>query len=194
MNYDLKPLIYFSAIVTHCFGCVVTVIADNNPLGLNRGSQVQTVVTQDLTRLDLPFNLSHGGRFPSMDQSLALTAGFYTLSHSAISHLWTQIYWGRYDTLIAKTLTIISVTLFDLSTVALLLADAWLHEEWHRAVMNHWGISSFNDVYYLDLFAEMIAVSHVDDRDLVRLKQKYPAEQQLVLKLERDNFFSRKNV
>ncbi|MAE18895.1 hypothetical protein CMK12_08210 [Candidatus Poribacteria bacterium] len=206
MSYDLKPLIYFSAIVTYCFGCAVTTIADNNPLRPNHDSQVQTVVTRNLATLDLPFNLSHGGRFPSMDQSLALTAGFYTLSHSAIGHLWTQINWGRYDTLIEKTLTIISVTLFDLSTVALPLADAWLHEEWHRAVMNHRGISSFNDIYYLDLFAEMIAVSHVDDRDLVRLKQKYPAEQirlseagiegeqQLVLKLERDNFFSRKNA
>ena len=52
----------------------------------------------------------------------------------------------------------------------------------------------------------MIAVSHVDDQDLVRLKQKYPAEQirlseagiegeqQLVLKLEKDNFFGRKNA
>ncbi|HIO07558.1 TPA: hypothetical protein EYN09_11650 [Candidatus Poribacteria bacterium] len=90
--------------------------------------------------------------------------------------------------------------------MALPLADAWLHEEWHRAVLNHRGISSFNDVYHLNLFAEMIEVSHVDDQDLVRLKQKYPAEQirlneagiegeqQLVLKLEKDNFFGRKNA
>jgi hypothetical protein len=58
MNYGLKPLIYFSAIVTYCFGCAVTTIADNNPLRPNHDSQIQTVVTRNLATLDLPFNLS----------------------------------------------------------------------------------------------------------------------------------------
>ena len=50
-----------------------------------------SVVTGELTIIDLPFNLLQGGRFLSMDQSLAITTGIYALSHSAIGHLWTQI-------------------------------------------------------------------------------------------------------
>jgi hypothetical protein len=61
--------------------------------------------------------------------------------------------------------------------ITLPLADAWLHEEWHRAVLSNRGIASRNDVYNLDLFASTIAVSHLRDEDLVRLKREHPAEQ-----------------
>ena len=111
-----------------------------------------------------------------MDQSLGVTAGIYALSYSAIDHLWTQINWGRYDTLIGKSLASGSIILFNLFAMALLLADAWLHVEWYWLVLNPRGINSVNGVYHLDLFAEMIAVSYVDGQELVRLKQKYPAE------------------
>ncbi len=61
---------------------------------------------------------------------------------------------------------------------------------------------SYNDVYDLPLFAETIAVSHVDDADLIRLKRDHPADQvrlsaagieaqnEFVTALEKDAFFS----
>jgi hypothetical protein len=51
----------------------------------------------------------------------------------------------------------------------------WLHEEYHRAAVGRRGINSFNDVYKLQMFSN-IAVSHVVDEDLVRLKREHPAE------------------
>ena len=82
------------------------------------------------------------------------------------------------------------------------LGDAWLHEEWHRAVLGRRGISSFNDVYNLPLFSDSIAVSHVRDAELAQLKQNHPAEfvrlsaagieaqYEFNLELEKDRFFS----
>jgi hypothetical protein len=54
---------------------------------------------------------------------------------------------------------------------------AWHHEEWHRAVLSARGIGSFDDVYRLQLSAEVTNVSHVRDDDLVRLKAEHPADQ-----------------
>lgn len=67
--------------------------------------------------------------------------------------------------------------LFDLFGGLLPGGDAWLHEEYHRAVMGNRGIDSFNDVYRFNLAASTIAVSHVSDSALVRLKATHPAEQ-----------------
>lgn len=148
----------------------------------------------DLPLLDAPYNLAHGVRLPSMAQSLAVSEGFYELSHGGIQRAW-----GR-----RKTLGRLSVGAFDLLLAYYLPGgDAWLHEEFHRAVMGNRGIDSFNDVYRFDLDAETIAVSHVDDADLVRLKAEHPAEQVrlgvagiegeylLVQRLEKNRFLGR---
>ncbi len=120
----------------------------------------------DVPLLDAPYNIRHGLRAPSMQQSLALTEGFYEASHAGIQAAWGKHKWlGRG-----------SVALWDYFTIALPLADAWVHEEFHRAVLGNRGIDSFNDVYKLDLSADAIAVSHVKDGDLVRLKSEHPAE------------------
>jgi hypothetical protein len=42
--------------------------------------------------------------------------------------------------------------------------------------MGRRGVSSFNDVYRLDVDAAWIAVSHVKDADIVRLKRDHPSE------------------
>jgi hypothetical protein len=146
----------------------------------------------DIPVLDAPYNLARGVRGPSMAQSLAVTESFYELSHLGIQGLW-----GRH-----RSLARLSVGLFDILVASYLPAgDAWLHEEFHRAVMGNRGIDSFNDVYDLDFGAETIAVSHVDDADLVRLKAEHPAEQArlgvagiegeylLVQRLQRNRFF-----
>ncbi len=145
----------------------------------------------DVPLLDAPYNIRHGLRAPSMQQSLALTEGFYEASHAGIQAAWGKHKWlGRG-----------SVALWDYFTIALPLADVWVHEEFHRAVLGNRGIDSFNDVYKLDLSADAIAVSHVKDEDLVRLKSEHPAEQVrlgvagiegeylLVQRLEANRFF-----
>jgi hypothetical protein len=146
----------------------------------------------DLPLLDLPYSVRFGARAPSMQQSLGVTAGVYDVGHRAIERAWGT------HTLLAKT-TITSVDLFG---IAIPGADAWLHEEWHRAVLGNRGVNSQNDVYLLNLDASTISVSHVTDEDLAAMKREHPAEfvrlkaagiegeYSLVTRMEREHFYN----
>jgi hypothetical protein len=78
--------------------------------------------------------------------------------------------------------------------------EAWLHEEWHRAVLSRHRISSYNEVYEFNFFSSTISVSHVDDNGLVRLKRDNLADmvrlseagieaQYYAIKISRENYF-----
>ena len=165
-------------------GSPSTVAPDSRPPGLR----------VDFPLLDLPYNAGNGGRAPSMRQSLAITTATYEAAHLAIQEAFgSRRKLGRF-----------AVVLFDYASsieLPLPLLNAWLHEEFHRAVMGRRGIDSFNDVYLLRVGADAIAVSHVRDEDLVRLKARHPAEQvrlssagaeaetQMVLELQKNRFF-----
>lgn len=145
--------------------------------------------------LDAPFNLGEQHAWPSMEQSLTLSKDFYQLSHYGIEKVidpyadgWPG-FWGR-----------LAFFTFDgLISVRLPLGNAWLHEEWHRAVMSNREVSSHNGVY--DHFGSLIPVNHVTDEDLIRLKKDFPADQirlaeagmegehQLGLRIEMDHYF-----
>src|SRR5688572_24886583 len=111
----------------------------------------------DLPLLDVPDNFAFGYRAPSMQQSLALTNSFYPLAHAGILRALSD----------HRLLSRFAVLGFDLLATWLPPGEAWLHEEFHRAVMSSRGISSYNGTYDLELFAEIIAVSRVRDDDLV---------------------------
>jgi hypothetical protein len=142
--------------------------------------------------LEAPYNVKNGARFPGMQQSLAITTDFYELAHAALGRIaprhpnWTKA----------------GIVVADYLLSAVPLGDAWLHEEWHRAILGNRGIDSRNDVWNLrNVFSEAISVSHVRDEDLARLKTDQPAdfirlkaagiegELALVSRLEREQFF-----
>jgi hypothetical protein len=145
----------------------------------------------DLALVDAPYNVAHGLRAPSMAQSLAVSEGFYEAAHAGIQRAF-----GPH-----RTMSVVAIALFDTFGGLLPGGDAWVHEEFHRAVMGNRGIGSFDDVYRLNLAASTIAVSHVRDEDLIRLKASHPAEQVrlgaagieaenlLVGRLEQNRFF-----
>ena len=120
----------------------------------------------ELPLIDLPFNLSDGYTAPSMQQSLDVTKDLYQYSH----YKFAQWFDSRP---LARTLSTVG---FDIVSLWLPFGAAWLHEEWHRAVMSKHGIDSYNEVYEFPLFEETISVKHVKDEDLIRLKQEYPAD------------------
>lgn len=145
----------------------------------------------DFPLIDLPYNTSDGYTAPSMRQSLMFTKDFYQYSHRALNaHFADQ-----------PGLGVLSIIGLDVLMMWAPPGDSWLHEEWHRAVLGQYGIDSDNDVYNLPLFADTIAVSHVDDADLVRLKRNHPADQirlsaagieaqtEFVVALEKDAFY-----
>jgi hypothetical protein len=141
--------------------------------------------------IDYPFNWSDGYTAPSMQQSLHITKDVYQYSHYKLAQ-WYD------DRPVARTLSVIG---FDAVSLWLPFGAAWLHEEWHRAVMSRRDISSFNEIYEFPLFAETISVKHVKDEDLIRLKREYPADMvrlhaagieaqyELNFALEKDRFF-----
>src|SRR4051812_20375302 len=102
-------------------------------------ARVDTVsaVRIDLPIIDAPYNVAHGLRAPSMSQSAAVAEGFYEIAHPAIQRAW-----GTHT-----KLANLSITLFDIFGSTLPGADAWMHEEFHRAVLGNQGVGSFDDIY-----------------------------------------------
>lgn len=149
----------------------------------------------DAPLVDAPYNFDSPA-YPSMQQAVRFSSAAYQMLHWGVGHLvnpyrpgWKG-FWSR-----------LAFLGFDALAASFPLFDAWTHEEFHRAVMGYRGISSYNDVYDLNIGASVIAVSHVDDDDLVRLKRDHPAdmvrlpaagvegELQLALNLEKQAFF-----
>jgi hypothetical protein len=152
----------------------------------------------ELPLVDAPFSVRGGLSFPSMSQSLWIAGDAYTLMHVGLSKIASP--WD--DGGSKRWLGILLVASADLLTLAVPPFLAWQHEEWHRAVMANRGIDSFDDVYRFQIFASSIAVSHVKDEDLIRLKAEHPADlvrlgtagiegnYELAYHLERQAFFA----
>ncbi|MEP6495669.1 MAG: hypothetical protein ABJF01_23500 [bacterium] len=148
-------------------------------------------VRTDIPLLDAPYNLTNGGRGPSMAQSLAVGEGFYELAHPAIQRAW-----GTHT-----KLADLSLVLFDTFGSLLPAGDGWVHEEFHRSVLGSRGVNSFDDIYKLNLLADAVNVSHVHDADLIRMKADHPTdyvraeaagiegENQLIEQLEKNRFY-----
>lgn len=121
----------------------------------------------DLPLADAPYNFDNGGRFPSMYQSLAITRDTYAVSHG--------IFGLAYESHPIASLLASGVN--DMFLLAFLPgADAWVHEEGHRAVMGQYGIESYNEIYKMQIMSETVSVSHVKDEDLAWLKARHPAD------------------
>ncbi|MDH5443949.1 MAG: hypothetical protein OEY52_00240 [Gammaproteobacteria bacterium] len=147
----------------------------------------------ELPLADYPFNGIDGYTAPSMQQSLNITKNFYQYGHYKFDEWYADDPTGR----------MLSIVAFDVITTWLPFGDAWLHEEWHRAVMSHRNVDSYNEVYDLPLFADTISVKDVRDEDLVRLKADHPADMvrmhaagleaqnELNFSLEKDQFFNK---
>lgn len=143
--------------------------------------------------IETPYNFEDGFSFPGMSQSLFITAGVSKVSHQLIYDSFSEN-----NSFFRLTVLIV----WDYFLFALPGGPAWLHEEWHRAVMGQYGIESYNDVYNFDIFAESIVVSHVKDEDLAWLKENHnpdmvrlgeagnEAEIELVREYRRDSFFN----
>lgn len=119
--------------------------------------------------VDVPFNFAgRGYSFPSMQQSLNLSKDFYQLGHYAIEEALS----GK-----KRWIRILTEIGFDVFSTWLPLGNGWMHEEWHRAVLSRRNFASYNDFYNFPIFSNIIAVSHVQDADLIALKRDHPAEQ-----------------
>ncbi len=155
--------------------------------------------TVEIPIIDLP-DMDNGRlRVPTMQQSLDVSSAFHETGAVALQRSFGQHERrGKWAVGIFDFLT--------LGVVPLPFSDIWLHEEWHRAVLSSRRIGSRNDVYDFDVAADSIAVSHVRDEDLIRLKRDHPEDQvrlqeagiegelMLMQRLQKDHFFGRSNA
>ncbi len=158
---------------------------------LTYGAGAAAAPVLELPLADYPYNWTDEYRAPSMRQSLELSKDFYQLAHHELDQTFTNHPAWRF----------VTTSIFDVLAIWLPPGSAWVHEEWHRAVMGRRGIDSYNDVYDFKIFAESISVSEVRDEDLIRLKREHPADMirlhsagneaqlELGLALDKDMFF-----
>jgi len=158
----------------------------------------------ELPVLDFPFNTECGFSFPSIPQSLAITAGVTQAAHQALANIWNPQVSDRSLSGILANRRLgglcSSILLFDVLSPF----RGWTHEEGHRAVLSSRGISSRDDIYQAP-FASMVSVSHVTDEDLAWLKDNHPADMvrvaeaggevqlELVKRMQKSNFFGRRS-
>ena len=107
-----------------------------------------------------------------MQQTLDLTQNATSLLH-----------WGLGEVLPVQSegwkgfLSKLGIVAVDFLATPYPLSFAWMHEEWHRAVMSHRGVDSKNDIN--DITAKkgsLIAVSHEDDVSLSSMKRNHPKD------------------
>jgi hypothetical protein len=146
---------------------------------------------------DLPYGFKGGFDSPSMRQSMLWNTSSIQLANQTIGWLWE----GRQPGFLRYFGTWASLGLFTYASVYLPPGGAWMHEEWHRAVLTKEGVSSYNGVYHWDIGAEAIAVDHVEDAELAEMKADHPAdfirlmsaglesETESVRLMRRNNFF-----
>lgn len=150
---------------------------------------------------EYPSNVRNGYSFPSMSQSLSITKNTSQIVHSLLAFSAESI-----NMTYQGCLTMVFIGTFDILYLYLPLGYGWMHEEWHRAVLSHRGINSYNEIYNFNLFSESISVSHVKDENLARLKAAHPkdmvrlaaagneSEVELVLAMKKDCFFTGRPV
>lgn len=151
----------------------------------------------DLPLVDLPFTDISGLSSPSMRQSLAVTKDVYYLTNYALESALEPTNgngWHRVWTRMA--IAVADVVLYESAP----FGGAWMHEEWHRAVMTRHRTSSFNGIYYF-AGGSFTAVDHESDADLARIKDGHnpdfvrlsaagmESEHVLANAIEKDAFF-----
>lgn len=127
-----------------------------------------------LSLLDVPFNLSAGTQ--SMQQTLDAEGVVMGGGSWAIDLLSERLErdhrpWVRYVVEVPA-----QVAWTYLASEILPGGGAWGHEEWHRAVLSRYGVSSFNGIYEFKAFSPTISVKHVSDEGLALIKDQHPQD------------------
>jgi len=167
-----------------------------------------SILKLDLPLFDLPYQIyamdtvGHGFfssyANPSMAQSLSIATNLFSGFHYGMRMFYDTSTMNK----ILKNIIYYGGT--AIGDFALFMipfgGDAWMHEEYHRAVMSLYGVNSFNSVYVFGNY-----VNNLTDEDLTRFKMESPvnfirlqeagieAEYLLIDTLQKNNFFYNKN-
>ncbi len=133
--------------------------------------QFETILLEPIA-FDAPFNTGENHSWPSMNQSLSLTASVFELSGYGIDKITTKI-----ESPAGKMASRIGLETALLGAMFYLPGGTtWLHEEFHRAVLNTSGIESYNSMYDFNIDITSVSVNHVSDSALINLKSVHAEE------------------
>lgn len=133
---------------------------------------------------------------PSMSQALAMSNNLYSSAHYGVKSLFRGK--TRFKTELNRNLAALG---FDIFSSYIPFGNAWLHEEYHRAVMTRRGVNSFNQIYTFPFGKATVSVNKVKDDDLILLSDTYNKDFRRLLvagmegeylqirKLQQNNFF-----
>lgn len=139
---------------------------------------ISAPIVLDYNLVDFPMtaqSISVGGfsgifSNPSMSQSLGATSSLYSLTREGYYRFAQRMKFS--DQLYILSAATMDVLLY----LPMPLTSGWLHEEYHRSTMLKHGYSSFNDMNRFKISETVIAVSQVDDVDLISLKKDSPQD------------------
>jgi hypothetical protein len=157
----------------------------------------------DLTLWDAPFNSTVGKPWqnPSMSQSLNLSRTLYHGIHAGLQNYLEPNGQGFWFPLASRA----ALVFLDAQLLTLPGFSGWAHEEWHRAVMSHRGVDSYDEIMdwpNTETSGGVISVSHESDEDLTRMKREsnadfvrlqaagWEAEWELNRQMRKDSFFA----
>jgi len=128
-------------------------------------------IVLELPLLDMPYHQDaaqtaggflQGYTCQSMATSLAITADLQSAVHYGLINLCGNNRWG-----------LLAVAGYDALSVWLPFGPGWLHEEYHRGVMAHRGVNSFDEVWLMHIGSSSTSVSHETDEALTILHDQY---------------------
>ncbi len=122
----------------------------------------------DVELLDYPFVQSD---YPSMSEAVKTAEAFHELIYLGLDKVFPKYRSGWMSFLYGSVAGFAEVLYMYLPG-----GSGWLHEEFHRAVLTHNGVSSFDEVYEFPLFRSVIQVKRVKDADLEHLKSRSPQD------------------
>ncbi len=165
----------------------------------------------DFPLLDAPYqsyaSSTTGGFFsgyanPSMRQSLSMTTNFYSAAHFGAKQAFRKV-----ENKFLRGLAVYgTTTVFDLLTVTAPFGDAWLHEEYHRAVLTRREVNSVNEINRFPIGGDVFKVYRIKDADLQRMHDNHQndwrrlqvagkeGELHLLQTLQRNAFFYHQNL
>lgn len=128
--------------------------------------------------IDLPFSRKSielsgiGGIFanPSMSQSLNVSSSFYSFTREGLYRSMMK------NNSLKDYYKLIAIMVDVLAYLPVPLTSGWLHEEFHRAVIDKHDGYSFNEMNNFPIFKSVISVNKVKDEDLIKLKKNKPAD------------------
>ncbi len=110
---------------------------------------------------------------PSMSQSLAATSSLTNLTFWGLSKIKFDISQKFWINSLMTSLAYVGAEIFlEYSPLGL----AWLHEEYHRAILTKNFVNSYDEANDFKFFAEIIRVTDVKDEDLIRFKAENPGD------------------